>query len=333
MPGPAISRACLFAATLVLCAAASPDLQAATVRTLPQVILVTSDCTSTNFICPAFVHALRATGMRGQIISPDAREDPVGTLSLLAARRPALVIVDFTQTVALAIVARRYPRSHFALFDAPRSSMPGLPRNVQSVVQLPGGAAYLAGWLAARLEQRRIGKDVIGVVGGEPIPSVQDFIVAYRAGARRADPSITVLTGYSNDFLDVNKCDALARVQIAKGAGSVFDVAGACGLGALAAARRAGKWGIGVDTDQSSLGSFILTSVEKRYDAGFRGLLEQVRTGRIRSGGTTALGLKEGGAALGPISPKVPSDIRAGLERIRSLIVGGQIDVPRVSRP
>jgi basic membrane protein A len=333
MPGHAISRVWVLVAALVVWAATAPELPASTARTRPQVVLVTSDCTSTNFLCPAFVHALRQMDVRGQIISPDDREDPVGTLSLLAARRPALVIVDFAHTEALATVARRYPRSHFALFDAPLSSMPGLPRNVQAVVQLPGGAAYLAGWLAARLEQRRAGKDVIGVVGGAPIPSVQDFIVAYRAGARRADPSITVLAGYSNDFIDVNKCDAIARVQIVKGAGSVFDVAGQCGLGALAAARRAGIWGIGVDTDQSFLGPFILTSVEKRYDAGLRGLLEQVRTGRLRSSGTTELGLKNGGAALGPISPKVPAAIRAGLERIRRLIVTGQIDVPRVSRP
>ena len=58
--------------------------------------------------------------------------------------------------------------------------------------------------------------------------------------------------GYSDDFTDASKCAAIARSQIARGAGTVFNVAGACGLGTLRAARRAGIWGIGVDSDQLS---------------------------------------------------------------------------------
>ena len=69
----------------------------------------------------------------------------------------------------------------------------------------------------------------------------------------------------------------------------VFNVAGICGLGTLRAAKRAGVWGVGVDTDQSGLGPHILTSVVKRYDGVMRTLLEQVRDGQIPGGVTTAL--------------------------------------------
>jgi basic membrane protein A len=48
----------------------------------------------------------------------------------------------------------------------------------------------------------------------------------------------------------------------------VFAVAGPCGLGALDAAKGRGKWGVGVDVDQSYLGNFILTSAVKRVDTG-----------------------------------------------------------------
>jgi basic membrane protein A len=239
------------------------------------------------------------------------------------------MIVDPLHADDLALVARRFPKVHFALFDAPRAWWPGLPPNVQAVLHLPGEAAYLAGWLAARLEQRRPGRDAIGAVGGIRIPAVDDFIVGFRAGARRADPGIEVLVGYSNDFTDPNKCEAIARDLIARGAGAVFDVAGACGLGALEAAGTAGVWGIGVDTDQSSLGPHILTSVVKRYDAGFERLLVQVRTRRWRTGtATLVLTLRNGGAALGSISPKVPAALRAGLDRLRQRIVDGEIRVP-----
>ena len=194
--------------------------------------------------------------MRGRVISPDVREDPAGTLSLLARQGYDLIVVELSYSDALAAVAPRFPKARFALFDAPLDWLGGVSKsNVQAVVLQPLQAAYLAGWLAARLEQRRSGKDVVGAVGGIDIPPVNDFIVGFRAGARSADPGISVLTGYSDDFLDANKCEAIARSQIARGAGTVFNVAGLCGLGTLRAAKDAGVWGIGVDTDQSFLGA------------------------------------------------------------------------------
>ena len=85
-------------------------------------------------------------------------------------------------------VAPRFPNTRFALFDAPLASWTAGPGNVAAMLIRPHEAAYLAGWLAARLERARRGPDVVGVVGGEPIPPVQEFVIGYRAGARRASP-------------------------------------------------------------------------------------------------------------------------------------------------
>jgi basic membrane lipoprotein Med (substrate-binding protein (PBP1-ABC) superfamily) len=60
-------------------------------------------------------------------------------------------------------------------------------------------------------------------------------------------------------------------------------------------------------------------------------LLRQVRDGRIRRGGTTALGLRSGGAGLGRVSPKVPASLRAELDDVRRRIVAGEIRVPGVA--
>ena len=146
----------------------------------------------------------------------------------------------------------------------------------------------------------------MGVVGGEPIPPVEEFVIGFRAGARLASPGVQVLVGYSRDFVDPTKCAAVARRQIARGAGAVFDVAGGCGPGTLAAAKAAGVWGIGVDFDRSGLGPFILTSVIKRYDRAFATLMRGARSGRLAFGKTTILGLRSGGTELGRISPRVP---------------------------
>ena len=291
-------------------------------------MLVTPDCASLNFLCRPFTAAAKRTGTRARIISPDGREDIVGTLSLLAQQGHDLVIADFGLADELAEVAPRFPHTRFALFDAPLGIVDGRPGNVAAILIRPHQAAFLAGWLAARLERSRRGPDVVGVVGGEPIPPVEEFVIGFRAGARLASPGAQVLVGYSKDFVDPTKCAAVARRQIARGAGAVFDVAGSCGPGTLAAAKAAGIWGIGVDFDRSGLGPFILTSVIKRYDRGFATLMRGARSGRLAFGKTTILGLRSGGTELGRISPRVPSRVLRELAAVRNGIVSGRIRVP-----
>jgi basic membrane protein A len=299
----------------------------------PDVVFVTTDCASGNFLCRPFVVAARRTGATARIISPDPREDVVGTLSLLARQRHDLVIVDFSFARQLAEVAPRFPGSRFAILDAPLAIVDGAPRNVAAVVTRPNEAAYLAGWLATRMEQARRGPDVVGVVGGEPIPPVQDFVIGYRAGARAASARVRVLAGYSLDFTDPARCAAVARRQIARGAGTVFDVAGGCGPGTLGAAEAAGVWAIGVDEDRAGLGPHILTSVVKRYDREVALLIRRARDGTLGYGRTTVLGLAAGGAELGRISRRVPARVLAELGDVRRRIVTGAIRVPGITLP
>jgi basic membrane protein A len=330
MRGPArivLTAMAALAVAIVAPLAASPS-RTADRRPPADVVLVTPDCASGNFLCPAFAAAAKRTGTHGRIISPDEREDIVGTLSLLAQQGHDLVIADFGLADQVAEVAPRFPNTHFALFDAPLGIVDGRPRNVAAILILPHEAAFLAGWLAARLERSRPGPDVVGVVGGEPIPPVEDFVVGFRAGARLASPGVRVLVGYSKDFVDPTKCAAVARRQIAQGAGAVFDVAGDCGPGTLAAAKAAGVWGIGVDLDRSGLGAFILTSVIKRYDRGLAILMRGARSGRLALGRTTFLGLRSGGTEIGRISPRVPSRVLRELTGVRERIVSGRIRVP-----
>lgn len=320
---------------LALDLAAAPAFAASGTEERPRVAFVTTfgPCSSANFLCPPARRALERAGVEGRIIALDVREDLAGTLALLARQGNDLIVVDPAGAEALGAVAPRFPATRFALVDAPHSDVPGRPRNVQGVVLRTNEASFLAGWLAARLEQRRPGRDVVGAVGGLSIPLVDDFIVGFRAGAQFASKGVTVLVGYSGDFADPSRCEAVARRQIARGAGVVFNVAGGCGLGTLKAARAAGVWGIGVDLDQSSLGPHVLTSVVKGFDAAFLRLFTAVRNGTLKTGGTTELNLREGGAALGRISPKVPAALRRELATVRNRILSGEIEVPGVPPP
>src|SRR5205085_6419653 len=121
--------------------------------------------------------------------------------------------------------------------------------------------------------------DVIATVGGQKIPPVTSYIAGFQAGAKAADPGITTLNQYSNDFVDQAKCKEIALNQIAQGADAVMQVAGGCGLGALDAAREQGVWGIGADADQSYLGPYILTSALKKVDVSVYDTVKSVQDG------------------------------------------------------
>ena len=114
---------------------------------------------------------------------------------------------------------------------------------------------------------------------------------------------------------------------------AVHNDVGACGLGALEAAKEKGVWGIGVDVDQSSLGPHILTSVLKRIDVAVYEAVRAAKEGRFRGGRTMELGLREGAVGLGRISPRVPRALVDEVERIRRLIVSGKIaNIPTALR-
>jgi basic membrane protein A len=295
------------------------------------IVITDGGCSSVSplRLCEGLRAAMRRTGMSARVVSPTYREN-IGDFLRLIARggyeRVILFSLYFLPDVGA--VMKRHPKVRFTIIDGSSRDVAGRPQNVQGVVFRTSEAAYLAGWLAGKLEQRRAGPDVVGVVGGVRVPSVRDFAIGFTAGARRAAPGITVLENYSNDWLDATKCRAIARRQIARGAGTVFNVAGRCGLGTLEAARDAGVWGIGVDSDQAFLGPHILTSVLKRFEEGFVTILRQVENRRFSPGRDTILTMSDRAVGLGKISPKVPRPLLVELESLRRRIVAGEIRVP-----
>ncbi len=282
-------------------------------------------------LCEGIRSAIRRTGVHARIVSPTFRDDLADFLSLIARQHYATVVLfGIYYDPRVSAVTRRYPKVPFVLMDGPRADMPEAPPNVAGEVLQTREAAFLAGWLAAKLEQRRPGRDVVGVVGGFKVPGVTMFVDGFVAGARRAAPHVKVLVRYSNTWVDPAKCAALARQQIARGAGTVFNVAGACGLGTMQAAADAGIWAVGVDSDQSFLGPHVLTSVLKSFEAGFVDVFNRVKTGKLRTGRDTVLTLRDGATGLGRISPRVPRDLVTQLRHLQRQIVTGKL---RVSAP
>ena len=242
----------------------------------------------------------------------------------LARERYDLIIgVGFAQGDAVDTVATRFPDRKFAIIDVDQSALKHKPKNVVGLIFKEQEVGYLAGYLAALAEKRRVGPDVIGSVGGFKEPRVDRFIAGYLAGAKMAVPGIEVLNGYSSDWDDQAKCKELALNQIGRGAGVVFQVAGGCGLGALDAARERKVWGIGVDADQSFLGKHILTSAQKKVDAAVLETIASVQDGTWKGGRNAIFGLKEEGVGLGAISEKTPAEDLTAVEEVSEQIVSG----------
>src|SRR5262245_22517964 len=255
--------------------------------------------------------------------------DYIPNLAAFARQGYDLVVgVGYTEIGAMGAVAKRFPKTRFAIVDVANGDLAGKPKNVLGLLFREEQVGYLAGYLAGLEAKRKPGKDVIGSVAGEKQPPVDRFIAGYQAGAKKADPKITVANAYSQDFTGQAKCKALAQNQIAAGAIAVFAVAGNCGLGALDAAKQAGIWGIGVDADQSFLGPHILTSATKKVDHAVFLAIEDVANGTFH-GGDVVYGLKQGGVGLGRISPKVPKSEIEAVARVKQRIIAGTIVPPR----
>jgi basic membrane protein A and related proteins len=279
--------------------------------------------------------AVRRFGVTGRVVTLSPKEDWTTALSTLAAQRYNLIIrIGAFRIGAVDAAARTFPKTRFAVVDGPVEALPHRPKNVMGTVFREEQAGYLAGYLAGLVERRGPGKDVISSVGGIKYFAVDAFIAGYQAGARKADPGITTLNAYSNSFVDPTKCRAVALNQIAKGSRVVFNVAGACGLGALQAAKEHGIWGIGVDKDQSVLGPYILTSAVK--GVGGIATFEIIRAfvmGKFLGGRNLVFDIQNRGVGLGKISPQVPRSFIARVETIRRRIASGEIRIPTALSP
>ncbi len=218
----------------------------------------------------------------------------------------AVVANGFLLATDLNTAAQQFPDTKWAIVDFPWVALTDKPKNVVGLTFKSEESGYLVGYLAGLMTKREGGKQVVSAVGGQKIPSVDNWIAGYRAGAQRANPGIKVLIDYSNQFPPsaAPKCKELALKQIAKGSHVVFQVAGGCGLGALDAAKTKGKWGIGVDADQSYLGSHILTSGVKRVDNAVYTFFQKAKAGTLKTGTDLVFNLKNGGQDVGKISPK-----------------------------
>lgn len=279
----------------------------------------------------------------------------------------SIVTVGFLQASATAKATLANPTIAFAQVDATWNSLgddfkpgtaddppPGVPANFSGLDYQIDEAAMLAGYLAADFSQSK----KIGTYGGLAFPAVTRFMDGLWAGiqyynekngadvelfgwngslplADRAKQGTFVGgTGSTDTWNDTAKGEQFAKTFLDQGVDLVHPVAGETGNGTIKAMFEAGKWAIGVDTDQFlSIGpptnGAIITSAQKAIDVSVLDVIRKNAGGDI--GGEDYIGtLANNGVLLSPFhdfDTKISAELKAEIEALKQAIIGGSVKV------
>ncbi|MCC6612811.1 MAG: BMP family protein [Anaerolineae bacterium] len=205
--------------------------------------------------------------------------------------QPAIIFGDaFGNEEAVRRVARDYPEIAFVFGSGLGPSQPNLSV-FDNWIHEP---AYLSGMLAGSLTE----SNVIGVVGGYPVPEVNRIINAFVQGATEANPDAQVLVTFLNSWFDPAAAKEAALAQIDAGADVLF----AERFGVIEAAQENGLLAFGNMSDQNELApETVVTGPVWDMEPTVDFVINQVA-----SGAYTGLDLKDfsmmgqGGASLAP---------------------------------
>ncbi|WP_348541587.1 BMP family lipoprotein [Vibrio fluminensis] len=236
-----------------------------------------------------------------------------------------IVAVGFNMSSAVEKVATEYPDIQFTIID----SVVDKP-NVQSIVFKEHEGSFLVGALAAKASAT--GK--VGFIGGMDIPLIRKFECGYRQGAKYANPGVETFLNMTGStpaaFADPAKGSELAKSQFSKGVDVIYAAAGGTGMGVYQAAKDAGKFAIGVDSNQNHLQpGTMLTSMVKKVGVAAYNSWDQAEKGTWTPG-VKVLGLKEGAVEWAYDDNNkdlVSAEERAYLEKIQADIISGKVAV------
>jgi basic membrane protein A len=277
-----------------------------------------------EFSIKGLEQAAEEFGFETRIYVSNTAEDYLPNLTAAAEDGHALVFATgFATTPDTVTVAEQYPDTQFAGID--HFYDPPLP-NTRGMVYPTEEAGYVAGVVAALMTE----SNVVSTVGGEKIPSVDNWIAGFQQGVYDTKPEVEVLGGYSDDFVDQALCREIALDHISQGADVVFQVAGPCGLAALDAACSEGVYGIGVDADQSFVGPCVITSALKPLQSSVYDVAKSFAEGTYTTGDNFFYGVADlpDAQLLAPFTDAVPQEVQDAAAAAQEKITSGEIDPP-----
>jgi basic membrane protein A len=237
-----------------------------------------------------------------------------------------IVMMSFMWNGVLDKIAPDFPDTNFVVIDTVVEGP-----NVQSILFDEHTGSYLVGALAAMKSET----GSVGFVGGMDVPLIHKFYCGYAQGAKAVNADIKVTEAYTGTtpaaWNDPVTAGELAQASIDAGSDIVFAAAGGSGLGVLQAMADAGKYSIGVDSNQNYLhpGS-VLTSMLKRVDTAIVTAFTEAGDDATFKPGVTILGLAQDGVGYAVDDNNkdlVSAEDIAALDDLKAKIVSGEITV------
>ncbi len=269
-----------------------------------------------------------------------------------------LIAGTFQMVDFLGARAHLYPDKVFITYDAPVNygaqtdedpANDGLCvegcTNVYSVLYAQNEGSFLAGVYAAAMSSME-GEGytdgiVLGAIGGQDIPVINDFIVGYEQGACLVSPDSQVIVQYAGGWNDPATGKEIALAMYEQGADIVFQIAGGTGVGVFEAAEEQGRYAIGVDSDQATIimdtdpeqAERILTSMMKNVDNSLYRAVELYLAGELPLGTAEVLGIAEGGVGLAIndiYTEATPEEVQNLIAAVTEAVTAGDITVGTV---
>ncbi|MBX3082914.1 MAG: BMP family ABC transporter substrate-binding protein [Anaerolineae bacterium] len=261
-----------------------------------------------------------------------------------------LIAGTFQMVDYLAKYADKYPDKVFIFFDASmaydnKDLCKDACKNVYSITYAQNQGSFLAGVYAAAMTTSSLDgmnpDAVIGAVGGQDIPVINDFIVGYQQGACLVNSSSQFLVQYAGGWNDPAKGKEIALAMYEQKADIVFQIAGGTGVGVFEAAKEQNKYAIGVDSDQATIimetdpdqAARVLTSMQKNVDNSLVRAAKLYQEGNLPLGKAENLGLAEGGVSLSVndiYTKATPENVQKLIAAVTEAVSKGDIKVNTV---
>ncbi len=257
------------------------------------------------------------------------KDYPIAIDRMVADGRNIIVTVGFQMGTDTLAAAKKYPNVKFLGVDQ-SSDNDNVPENFVGLLFREDQGGFLAGALAGMMTKT----NVVGAVGGLKIPPVERYLAGFKNGARYVHPDVTVLAEFTSGFDKRDEGCGKAEDMIGKKADVIFGAGGLTGSSAIACAAAKGILVIGVDQDEfrttfasGKSDDRILSSAVKRVDTGVYNAINDVLTGKFKSG-AQVLSAAECGITYAPFhkaNESVPAEVQTRLEAIWRALAGGTL--------
>lgn len=217
-----------------------------------------------------------------------------------------------------------YPDNKFIFID---NDLDDVGENLMSIIYKQNEGSFLVGYIAAKLS--KTGK--IGMVGGEDVPTINDFRTGYEQGAKYANPDIRIETLYTNDYEKSDLGKECATALYNGGCDIIFACAGKAGNGVFEAAKETGNLAIGVDSDQKGIDpDVIICSMVKNVGKSIYDVvanMDEMFQGGVIWTADMANGYIDVAYGTEDMPQQVSDELKAEVEDMKQLILNGTIVV------